>query len=86
MTKAPDVLMMIFGQACFVIGGAMTYFFWTTDSHPLQFIIPIIIVSLSYPFIGPANRSKFTKGVHERPGEFGSLFQLDFVPQVPRES
>ncbi|KAL9183256.1 hypothetical protein ACHAXT_005043 [Thalassiosira profunda] len=84
MTSAPDVLLMIFGQSCFLIGGTMTYFSWTTDAHPLQFLIPIIVVSMAYPFIGPANRSKFTKGVHDQPelenshGVMQSLFNQSF--------
>ena len=59
-----------FGNLAFVVGGTATYLFWRTDGSVAQFILPILIVSLSYPFIGPANRSKFTRAVHNRPGKF----------------
>lgn len=55
-----------------MVGGAATYLLWRTDGSTAQFILPILIVSLSYPFIGPANRSKFTKAVHNRPGKLSS--------------
>ena len=68
MSKAPDVSMIVGGNAFFVIGGLMTYYCWTTEAAPWQFVAPIILVSLAYPFQGPANRSKFTKAVHGRQG------------------
>ncbi|KAL7536402.1 hypothetical protein ACHAWF_005455 [Thalassiosira exigua] len=67
MTRIPDLAMLVAGQLCFVVGGIMTYYFWTTDSSPRLFAAPIALISLAYPFIGPANRSKYTKGVHARP-------------------
>lgn len=67
MAKAPDILLIAFGNFCFVVGGVITYYFWTIDATSFQFVVPIMIVSLTFPFIVPANRSKFTKAVHSRP-------------------
>ena len=53
MAKAPDILLIGFGNFCFVIGGVITYFFWTIDATSLQFVVPMLIVPLSLPFIGP---------------------------------
>mmetsp|Transcript_39941 Transcript_39941/g.71986 ORF Transcript_39941/g.71986 Transcript_39941/m.71986 type:complete len:537 (-) Transcript_39941:90-1700(-) len=84
MAKAPDILLIGFGNFCFVTGGAITYYFWTIDATSLQFVLPIMIVSLAFPFIGPANRSKYTKAVHSRPelenshGVMQSLFNQAF--------
>jgi len=69
MKKAPDIYMIGFGQFWFVVGGAITYYSWTVDATPLQFLVPVMLVSLSYPFVGPTNRSKFMKAVHGRPGK-----------------
>mmetsp|Transcript_28217 Transcript_28217/g.48704 ORF Transcript_28217/g.48704 Transcript_28217/m.48704 type:complete len:381 (+) Transcript_28217:54-1196(+) len=74
MAKAPDILLIGFGNFCFVVGGVITYYFWTIDATSLQFVVPMLIVSLSLPFIGPANRSKYTKAVHSRPGKCDLAF------------
>mmetsp|Transcript_13619 Transcript_13619/g.29637 ORF Transcript_13619/g.29637 Transcript_13619/m.29637 type:complete len:345 (+) Transcript_13619:600-1634(+) len=85
MTNAPDISMIIGGNLCFVIGGAITYLYWTIEAAPWQFVVPVMLVSLAYPFIGPANRSKFTKAVHNRPelehshGVMQSIFNTAFM-------
>jgi len=85
MKSAKDISLITFGNFAFVVGGAATYLLWRTDGSTAQFILPILIVSLSYPFIGPANRSKFTKAVHNRPelenahGIMQSLFNQGFM-------
>jgi len=67
-TQASDGMMIGFGNIGFIVGGACTYLFWRTDTITVwKFVIPIFIVNFSYPFLGPANRSKFTKAVHARP-------------------
>lgn len=85
MTKVADITMIIGGNLCFVIGGIMTYYTWTSEAESWQFVAPIMIVSLAYPFIGPANRSKYTRAVHDRPelegshGVMQSLFNQSFM-------
>ena len=32
MTKAPDIMMIGIGNLCFVVGGIITYYTWTSDS------------------------------------------------------
>ena len=70
MTGVPDSVMIAGGNLCFVVGGAITYFWWNVDAAPWQFVSPIMLISLAYPFMGPANRSSFTKAMHDHPGQW----------------
>lgn len=85
LKKAPDICMVGFGNLCFIVGGVLTYLCWNDDSTVSQFVLPIFLVSFAYPFLGPANRSKFTKAVHARPelenahGIMQSLFNQAFM-------
>ncbi|OEU23465.1 MFS general substrate transporter, partial [Fragilariopsis cylindrus CCMP1102] len=91
MKDVSDFYMIGFGNLCFVIGGTATYVYWTSSSSSstvaaaLKFAIPIFIVSFSYPFLGPANRSKFTKAVHNhkelenKHGAMQALFNQAFM-------
>mmetsp|Transcript_3626 Transcript_3626/g.6809 ORF Transcript_3626/g.6809 Transcript_3626/m.6809 type:complete len:393 (+) Transcript_3626:307-1485(+) len=67
LTKVPDMQLIQAGNVFFTIGGILNYYFWKTESTPLQFVLPILINALAVPLIGPANRSQFTKAVHKRP-------------------
>lgn len=72
MTGVSDRAMIAGGNFFFVVGGSMTYFWWKVDAATWQFVLPVMLISLAYPFMGPANRSRFTKAVHGYPGEWRS--------------
>lgn len=69
-----DFTMILLGNTAFVFGGIATVLWWKRDSATIaQFIVSICIVSFSYPLMGPANRSKFTRAVHSRQELEGSI-------------
>ena len=70
MMGAPDSMMIAGGNLCFVIGSAITYFWWNIDAMRWEFVSPIMLISLAYPFMGPANCSSFTKAMHDHPGQW----------------
>ncbi|KAL3787443.1 hypothetical protein ACHAW5_008981 [Stephanodiscus triporus] len=67
MTEIPDSVMIIGGNIFFVVGGAMTYFSWKVGAATWQFVMPVMLITLAYPSMGPANRSSFTMALHRHP-------------------
>ena len=54
LIKTSDFVMILIGDAIFVISGALTYFSWRGDTATaLSFSIPIILTFIVYPFAGP---------------------------------
>jgi hypothetical protein len=78
MTGVPDSAMIAGGNLFFVVGGVMTYFWWKVDAAPWQFVLPVMLISLAYPFMGPANRSRYTKAVHGYPGQLCRVSSYSF--------
>lgn len=63
-----DFTMILLGNSAYFFGGIATVLWWKRESATIaQFVVSVVIVSFSYPLMGPANRSKFTKAVHSRP-------------------
>ena len=80
-----DFTMIALGNSAFVLGGVLTVLWWKKESATiLQFIVSIVVVSFAYPLMGPANRSKFSRAIHDRPeledsiGLLQSFFQQAF--------
>jgi len=42
------------------------YAVWVVGVAYWEFILPVFVLSAGYPFIGPANRSRFTQAIHAR--------------------
>lgn len=61
-----DVALISFGLTGFIISTALMYLFWMTDVTYWGMTLPGFICMVSYPFIGPANRSNFTRAIHNR--------------------
>jgi len=80
MRNVSDLAMISFGICGFGMSGLLMYFWWDgNDIGYLQFVLPICLNMFSYPFIGPANRSIFTKAIHdnkELEGSHGMLMGL----------
>lgn len=74
MTEIPDSVMIIGGNMFFVVGGVMTYFSWKVGAATWQFVLPIMLITLAYPSMGPANRSSFTMAMHSHPGKCCARF------------
>jgi len=69
-----DFSMLAFGNAIFVLGGALTYLWWRADTGTVpQVAITILLFYFGYPFMGPANRSAFTRALNNREDLAGSI-------------
>ena len=54
LIKTPDFVLIIVGDALFVISGALTCLNWRSDTATaISFSIPIILLYIVYPFAGP---------------------------------
>jgi len=75
-----DLAMISFGMTGFGVSGLLMYVWWDgTDIGYLHLAVPLCLNFFSYPFIGPANRSIFTKAIHDNPeleGSHGVLMGL----------
>jgi len=68
MYNVSDLAMISFGMIGFGVGGVLMYVWWEgTDIGYLHLALPLCLDMFSYPFIGPANRSIFTKAIHDNP-------------------
>ena len=67
-----DFQMLVVGHLGFAMFGSAVYFMWTEQVTAWGFALPVFLELLSYPWIGPANRSKYTQAVHERAELAGS--------------
>ena len=79
MNNVPDIAMISFGIGSFFISGSFIYLLWTEGVGYWQFSLPAYFMYFGYPFIGPANRSKYTKAIHgnkELEGSHGIMMSL----------
>lgn len=79
MSNVSDTLMISFGVGLFFISGSSMYLLWTEGVSYWQFTIPSYLVFIGYPFIGPANRSRYAKAIHskkELEGSYGIMMSL----------
>mmetsp|Transcript_4353 Transcript_4353/g.4898 ORF Transcript_4353/g.4898 Transcript_4353/m.4898 type:complete len:531 (-) Transcript_4353:117-1709(-) len=67
-----DYKMLVVGHLGFAVFGSAVYFMWAEQVTAWGFALPVFLEILSYPWIGPANRSKYTLAVHERAELAGS--------------
>jgi hypothetical protein len=64
----PDVVMLVSGNVLMGISGCLIYVLWSDKScNWIDFSIPVWLLFFGYPFIGPANRAKFTMAIHSKP-------------------
>eukprot|EP00984_Skeletonema_dohrnii_P036901 scaffold38403_cov216-Skeletonema_dohrnii-CCMP3373.AAC.1 len=72
--KTSDFVMILVGNGIFALAGISTYLDWRADTvTAITFSIPLILVTLVYPFTSPANQSSFNKAVFSRPEIAGSI-------------
>ena len=79
MSNISDTLMITFGVGIFFISGSSMYMLWTEGVGYWQFTIPSYLMFIGYPFIGPANRSRYAKAIHskkELEGSYGIMMSL----------
>mmetsp|Transcript_9778 Transcript_9778/g.29114 ORF Transcript_9778/g.29114 Transcript_9778/m.29114 type:complete len:548 (-) Transcript_9778:652-2295(-) len=79
MKSISDTAMISFGFGTMFVSGLSMYVFWTEGVGYWQFTLPLYLLYFSYPFIGPANRSRFTSAVHankELEGSHGIMMSL----------
>jgi len=70
--NVPNQPMIIFGFVSFFLGGTSAYLLWVGEATYWEFAGPAYLFFFSYPFIGPAVRSMFTKAIHDKPELAGS--------------
>jgi len=63
MSNVSDTVMVSFGIGNFFISCLLMYMFWTEGAGYWQFTLPMYLMFFGYPFIGPANRSSYTKAI-----------------------
>lgn len=69
-----DFAMLVFGNVIFAVGGVLTYLWWRADTGTVvQFATTLVLLMFGYPFMGPANRSAYTRAIHSRPDLADSL-------------
>jgi len=67
MKNVSDLAMIAFGISGFGVSGLLMYFWWEGDEIGyFQLAVPVCLIFFSYPFMGPANRSLFTKAIHDK--------------------
>ena len=79
MTNVSDMAMLLFGMGSFFFGGSLIYMLWAEGVGYLQLALPQYLLYFGYPFIGPANRSRYTKAVFnnkELEGSHGIMMSL----------
>ena len=64
MRNVSDVEMMSFGFGSMMLSGALVYVWWAEGVGYWQVTVPTYLIFFAYPFIGPANRSRYTKAVY----------------------
>ncbi len=74
MKKTTDFTMIFVGNGIFLISGLLTYLQWRVDTASvLTFSLPLLLITLAYPFTSPANQSSFNQAVFSKPEIAGSI-------------
>eukprot|EP00584_Thalassiosira_punctigera_P005618 CAMPEP_0172530606 /NCGR_PEP_ID=MMETSP1067-20121228/4291_1 /TAXON_ID=265564 ORGANISM="Thalassiosira punctigera, Strain Tpunct2005C2" /NCGR_SAMPLE_ID=MMETSP1067 /ASSEMBLY_ACC=CAM_ASM_000444 /LENGTH=509 /DNA_ID=CAMNT_0013314849 /DNA_START=188 /DNA_END=1717 /DNA_ORIENTATION=- len=79
MRDVSDFAMIVFGFGNFFVGGWCIYDWWKEEVGYWRFTIPMYILYFAYPFIGPANRSKYTRAIYDNKefeGSHGVILSL----------
>ena len=79
MSDISDTAMISFGVGLFFLSGSSCYLLWKEGVGYWQFSVPPYLMFIGYPFIGPANRSKYAKAIHtkkELEGSHGIMMSL----------
>mmetsp|Transcript_9798 Transcript_9798/g.10551 ORF Transcript_9798/g.10551 Transcript_9798/m.10551 type:complete len:294 (+) Transcript_9798:3-884(+) len=72
MKGISDFNMLVIGEVGFFVFGTALYFLWTDQVTQWGFILPAIALAFSYPWIGPANRSSYTRAINRQTALQGS--------------
>jgi Na+/melibiose symporter-like transporter len=65
--KVGDDLLLAVGAVCWIVGGLLMYFLWTSEAQAWHFFLPVAVCVAGFPFIMATNRSMFTKAVESIP-------------------
>lgn len=79
MSNVSDTIMISFGVGLFFLSGSSMYLFWMMGASYWEFTVPCYLMFVGYPFIGPANRSRYAKAIHgkkELEGSHGIMMSL----------
>jgi hypothetical protein len=83
MMNVSDIAMLSLGTGCFFLSGSLIYLTWADGVGYWQFTLPIYFMFFGYPFIGPANRSRYANALHskkELEGSYGIM--MSFMTQA----
>lgn len=73
MYGVTDTVMIASGFTLFFISGLGYINLWHEGSNFYELSLPLFLLMFAYPFIGPANRSKYTKAIHDNSELEGSV-------------
>ena len=59
--------LLSFGLVTSACGYSLMYFMWTKPTTPLNFILPVVLSTLCFPFLGSPTRSIYTMVVDSKP-------------------
>jgi MFS transporter, ceroid-lipofuscinosis neuronal protein 7 len=61
-----DSTMLVIGSVASTVGYMLMYLLWSTNTSEALFILPILVSTLAFPFLGAPTRSLFTKVVDSK--------------------
>jgi ceroid-lipofuscinosis MFS transporter 7 len=64
--------LLSWGLVISAIGYALMYFMWTNPTTPLNFVLPVILSTMCFPFLGSPTRAIYTMVVDSKPRLRGS--------------
>ncbi len=65
--KVDDIVLVAVGNLFWIFGGLGMYLYWIRDADVVNYVLPIFIACMGFPFISSCNRSNFTKAVASTP-------------------
>jgi len=75
--KVRDASLLSFGLCLSAFGYTLLYLWWTMGAPVWHFIVPMIVGTSAFPFLGAPSRSLFTKAVETKPSlaKYGGTMQ-----------
>ena len=73
MQGVTDTVMISTGFTLFFLSGLGYVHLWHEGANFYELSLPLFLLMFAYPFIGPANRSKYTKAIHDNSDLEGSV-------------
>lgn len=75
--KVRDASLLSFGLCLATVGYTLVYVWWAVGARVWQFVLPMMLGTAAFPFLGAPTRSLFTKAVNTKPAlaDYGGTMQ-----------